>query len=277
MFHQLRPNIRIRPGPTLTMLATVMLLASCVCGSYGTKFEYEAFYQSKGNCTCEGTTYICTSGTKVEKFPKSYFCDQKELNDTGFCKCDGTTLKCTYEMCWYSSSISMPDNGKEMDSNVYLPCTSDGKNPKTQDTGLPSRTGGTTNLFANSELCKGNPANTATLTKTNTPTSTSVSTNTSTPTGVPTDTPTSTATSTSTPVVKKTEAVTEPPAQCGPGWLPSAGCSCCGSTLVCADGTVAEFNPQCTGGSGGGAACVCGNHICQPECGEAFATCAEDC
>lgn len=35
---------------------------------------------------------------------------------------------------------------------------------------------------------------------------------------------------------------------CGPGWLPDSGCTCCGSTLTCAVGTVAEFNPQCMSG-----------------------------
>jgi hypothetical protein len=38
------------------------------------------------------------------------------------------------------------------------------------------------------------------------------------------------------------------PAECEAGWLPAGGCVCCGSTLVCSDGTVAAFNPQCTGG-----------------------------
>jgi hypothetical protein len=36
-------------------------------------------------------------------------------------------------------------------------------------------------------------------------------------------------------------------AQGVPG-LPSSGCECQGSTLVCADGSIGEFNPQCTGG-----------------------------
>ncbi len=42
--------------------------------------------------------------------------------------------------------------------------------------------------------------------------------------------------------------------QCGPGWLPAAGCVCCGTTKVCADGTVATFNPACGVGS---KACTC--------------------
>jgi hypothetical protein len=52
---------------------------------------------------------------------------------------------------------------------------------------------------------------------------------------------------------------TEPPAECSAGWLPGGGCVCCGSTLVCADGTVAQFNPQCMGGPDTG---YCGDGIC---------------
>jgi len=54
------------------------------------------------------------------------------------------------------------------------------------------------------------------------------------------------------------------PETCGAGWLPESGCACCGTTLTCADGTVATFNPECGvgggGGSGGGGGqchCVC--------------------
>jgi len=45
-------------------------------------------------------------------------------------------------------------------------------------------------------------------------------------------------------------------AVCTTGWLPAAGCTCCGSTLVCSNGTIAPSNPQCTGG--GGCSCVNG-------------------
>jgi len=70
---------------------------------------------------------------------------------------------------------------------------------------------------------------------------------------------------------------TEPPAECAAGWLPVSGCTCCGTTLTCADGTVAEFNPQCgVGGSsgGGGCQCVCpvGNPNCVDSCTGAVCT-----
>ncbi len=55
---------------------------------------------------------------------------------------------------------------------------------------------------------------------------------------------------------------TEPPQECSPGWLPAGGCICCGTTLVCADGTVATFNPRCGVGSCG---CVCIQYDC-PTC-----------
>ncbi len=60
-----------------------------------------------------------------------------------------------------------------------------------------------------------------------------------------------------------TEAATQPPAQCSAGWLPAAGCVCCGTTKVCADGTVATFNPAC---GTGGCSCVCILRDC-PTCG----------
>ncbi len=49
--------------------------------------------------------------------------------------------------------------------------------------------------------------------------------------------------------------VTSTPAECTAGWLPASGCTCCGTTLTCADGTVAQFNPKC--GVGGGNTCKC--------------------
>jgi hypothetical protein len=57
------------------------------------------------------------------------------------------------------------------------------------------------------------------------------------------------------PAAPPTELPTQPLASCEPGWLPDAGCTCCGTTLTCADGTVATFNPQC--GVGGGSSCKC--------------------
>ncbi len=41
------------------------------------------------------------------------------------------------------------------------------------------------------------------------------------------------------------KSATPKPAVCQPGWLPASGCTCCGTTLVCSDGKVAAFNPQC--------------------------------
>jgi hypothetical protein len=62
-------------------------------------------------------------------------------------------------------------------------------------------------------------------------------------------------------------------AQCAAGWLPESGCTCCGTTLTCADGTVAEFNPQC--GVGGGAACSCVAN--DPLCTDPLAGCPFHC
>lgn len=54
-------------------------------------------------------------------------------------------------------------------------------------------------------------------------------------------------------------------------------CVCRGQTLVCADGTVADFNPQCpAGGNGGsGAGCTCQNIICSPVTGVCVGVCKE--
>jgi hypothetical protein len=71
----------------------------------------------------------------------------------------------------------------------------------------------------------------------------------STASATPGTTPTLTATSPS----SGGSVPTSPPAECQPSWLPDSGCTCCGSTLVCADGSVGEFNPQCTGSGG----CTC--------------------
>ncbi len=71
-----------------------------------------------------------------------------------------------------------------------------------------------------------------------------------------------------------TEIVTQPPQACGPGWLPASGCACCGTTLVCSDGTVAQFNPKC--GVGGGTTAVCGNNKCEPP-SETCWSCWRDC
>lgn len=65
--------------------------------------------------------------------------------------------------------------------------------------------------------------------------------------------------------------VTPPPAECGPGWLPAAGCSCCGTTLVCANGTIAQFNPQC--GVGGQRDTQAPN----PYCGDGICNGSENC
>ncbi len=54
--------------------------------------------------------------------------------------------------------------------------------------------------------------------------------------------------------VAATRPPTQPPAVCAPGWLPTSGCACCGTTLTCADGTVAQFNPKC---GVGGNSCPC--------------------
>jgi hypothetical protein len=54
--------------------------------------------------------------------------------------------------------------------------------------------------------------------------------------------------------------------QCGG----EGGCACRGTTLVCSDGTYAEFNPQCgVGGDTGGEGCTC---IANPAC-QAAAAC----
>jgi hypothetical protein len=74
------------------------------------------------------------------------------------------------------------------------------------------------------------------------------------------------------PVVTEGPVSTEAPQECGAGWLPSGGCVCCGSTLTCADGTVAQFNPQCMDGA---PAAVCGNAVC--EASETCWTCSMDC
>jgi hypothetical protein len=69
---------------------------------------------------------------------------------------------------------------------------------------------------------------------------------------------------------------TEAPQECGPGWLPPSGCTCCTSTLVCADGSIGEFNPACTGGGdAGGQPPVCGDGVCGG--GEACWSCSADC
>ncbi len=72
------------------------------------------------------------------------------------------------------------------------------------------------------------------------------------PTARATGTPTSTPTATATPVPpmatftpEPTATATSTPAICEPGWLPETGWVCCGTALVGADGTVAEFNPAC--------------------------------
>ncbi len=60
---------------------------------------------------------------------------------------------------------------------------------------------------------------------------------------------------------------TQAPAECTAGWLPASGCTCCGTTLTCADGTVAQFNPKC-GVGGTGCKCVCpvGAMTCTDSC-----------
>jgi RNA polymerase sigma-70 factor (ECF subfamily) len=52
------------------------------------------------------------------------------------------------------------------------------------------------------------------------------------------------------------------PAMCEAGWLPETDCTCCGSTLVCADGSIGEFNPVCTGGGEQQCECACVDARC---------------
>jgi len=58
---------------------------------------------------------------------------------------------------------------------------------------------------------------------------------------------------------------------------PETVCTCEGTTLICTDGTYAEFNPAC---GVGGDACgnsTCGDGTCNVACGEDINTCPADC
>ncbi len=175
------------------------------------------------DCTCQGTTLKCSNSQNSSggSYPNSRYCDPNFLSKAGVCACNGADLTCALTI-----GITGATPTPTQVSLTMVPTQQWDTDQKNVKEGGFYRV-----VFTNSPVCSG-------------PTVT--------PTETPADTPTVTAVqqnvSTQAPPTSATLAV------CSPGWLPTAGCTCCGTTLTCADGTVAQFNPKC---GVGGNSCPC--------------------